>query len=392
MGVRLWWDEKSQSYYVGICHKGYRKSHKAGKDKKQAERLRRQVETALLTGAYFQSEKREALPTVADYYQTFKRSYLETAGLRSSTIESYEGSFRRHILPDLGKLLLNEVTLARVDDFISGLVRKGLAKDTVRIHVAALRKLLNHAMRRDLITKNPASAVGDLLKKSTRIVHDEIEPLTADEVPLFLQTVVQNWPYYYSFFLAAIHTGMRSGELKGLQWGDIDFQKKFAIVRRSIDNKRRVNGTKTNKVRRVDLSDSLLQELQLLKARRAQEWKARGNDSIPEWVFCTQEGTPLDTQNVKNRVFFKCLEKAGLRRIRFHDLRHTYASLLIQNSESMKYVQEQLGHSSIKVTLDVYSHLIPGANREAVNRLPALVPGSTSITTLLLLKEKAAGE
>jgi len=81
--------------------------------------------------------------------------------------------------------------------------------------------------------------------------------------------------------------------------------------------------------------------------------------------------------NVKSRHFFKCLEKAGLRRIRFHDLRHTFASLLIQNGESLAYVKDQLGHSSIKLTVDVYGHLVPGANREAVNRLPTLnIPNS----------------
>lgn len=85
-----------------------------------------------------------------------------------------------------------------------------------------------------------------------------------------------------------------------------------------------------------------------------------------------KEGQQLEMQNVKNRFFLRCLEKAGLRRIRFHDLRHTFASLLIQNGESLAYVKDQLGHSSIKMTVDVYGHLVPGANRAAVNRLPAL--------------------
>lgn len=383
MGVRIYWDEKLQSYCIRINYKKYRKWHKVGKDKKQAEQMRKAIEKALYTGAYFQSQK-QVVPTLSDYYETFKRTYLETAELRQSTLESYEASYQRYILPEFGKLALDEITLAKVDDFVSSLVRKGLARDTIRIHAGALRRLLNHAIRRELISKNAASGIGALLKKAKR-AHAEIEPLTTDEVPLFLQTVIDKAPYYYSFFLAAIHTGMRSGELKGLQWGDIDFQKMFAIVRRSIDTKGRINGTKTNQIRKVDLSDSLLHELKLLKQRRVNEWKARDNGTLPEWIFCTQEGTPLDTQNVKNRVFFRCLESAGIRRIRFHDLRHTYASLLIQNGESMKYVQEQLGHSSIKVTMDIYAHLIPGANREAVNRLPALK--SPNATTLVLVKE-----
>ena len=83
-----------------------------------------------------------------------------------------------------------------------------------------------------------------------------------------------------------------------------------------------------------------------------------------------REGNPIDMHNVKNRHFYRCLKLAGLRRLRFHDLRHTFASLLIQNGESLAYVRDQLGHSSIKLTVDVYGHLVPGANRKAVNRLP----------------------
>ncbi len=99
---------------------------------------------------------------------------------------------------------------------------------------------------------------------------------------------------------------------------------------------------------------------------------AKGRNEIHDWVSCNREGNPLDMHNVKNRHYYKCLEKAGLRRIRFHDLRHTFASLLIQNGESLAYVKDQLGHSSIKLTVDVYGHLVPGANRQAVNKLPSL--------------------
>ena len=94
---------------------------------------------------------------------------------------------------------------------------------------------------------------------------------------------------------------------------------------------------------------------------------------IPEWVFANREGNPADMANLKTRHFFKCLARAKLRRIRFHDLRHTYASLLIQNGESLAYVCDQLGHSTIKLTVDIYGHLVPGANRQAVNKLPTVI-------------------
>jgi integrase len=90
---------------------------------------------------------------------------------------------------------------------------------------------------------------------------------------------------------------------------------------------------------------------------------------VPETVFVTEEGRPYDAANLRQRVFYKTLSKAGLRRVRLHDLRHTFASLLIQHRESLVYVRDQMGHSSIKVTIDTYGHLVPGANRQAVNRL-----------------------
>src|SRR5262249_51333066 len=198
------------------------------------------------------------------------------------------------------------------------------------------------------------------------------------------------FPDYFALFLAAIHTGMRSGELAGLQWGDVDFNGKFLIVRRNY-TRGRIEKTKTDRIRRVDVSDALLQELQALKRKRKAEYLAKGKNEIPEWVFLgngrlkkggkdgeRNEGQQLEMYNVKNRYFLKTLEKAGLRRIRFHDLRHTFASLLIQNGESLAYVKDQLGHSSIRMTVDVYGHLVPGANRAAVNNLPGPKTFTTS--------------
>ena len=106
----------------------------------------------------------------------------------------------------------------------------------------------------------------------------------------------------------------------------------------------------------------------LLKARKAEALK-KGWGQVPEWVFCNGDGGPLDGDNLRHRVFYKLLAKAGLRRVRFHDLRHSYASLLIAQGESLAYIRDQPGHSSIQLTVDTYGHLIPGANRQAVDRL-----------------------
>jgi integrase len=261
-------------------------------------------------------------------------------------------------------------------------IERPLSRSTIRIVLAALGVLLNNAVEDRWITTNPAARLGKYYKQSKN-VREEIQPLTHDEVPLFLSTVRAHYPEYFPLFLAAIHTGMRAGELGGLQWSDIDFNGKFLIIRRNF-TRGRIEKTKTDRVRRVDVSDALLYELDSLRRRRKAEYLERGKNEIPEWVFLgpggiiweegkpvgREEGQQLDMQNVRNRVFVKCLERAKLRRIRFHDLRHTFASLLIQNGESPAYVKDQLGHSSIKMTVDVYGHLVPGANRAAVNRLP----------------------
>jgi integrase len=232
------------------------------------------------------------------------------------------------------------------------------------------------------LPSNPATRLGKFYKQA-KALHEEIQPLTAQEVPIFLETARTHFCDFFVLFLCAIHTGMRSGELAGLQWGDIDFNGKYLVVRRNL-TRGRIETTKTGRIRRVDISDALLHELQMMKRKRQQEYLTRGSSSIPEWVFLgpgniiwedgkavgREEGQRLDMYNVKSRAFLKTLEKAKLRRIRFHDLRHTFASLLIQNGESLAYIKDQLGHSSIKMTVDVYGHLVPGANRAAVNRLP----------------------
>ncbi len=458
--------EDSGVFWVFVDHKGRRKAKRVGSEK-AALKVKEQVEARLTLGqiAFPESKREPELPKLSEYYGRFQRNYLSSA-VCSSTKISYDGSFKRYILPEFGNCHLNEITRAAVKDFVSKLVNKKyisfnkparrealkalkqrwtgqtirarrlinefagwirvnpqveteaieqhltesvahmfddqtalfqsaakelimdhvvirkMARPSIRIVLAELTAVLNSAIEDGIIAANPARRLTKFYK-SAPVVHEEIHPLTHDEVPAFLQATLQYSPEYYPLFLCAIHTGMRSGELMGLQWGDIDWKDKFITVRHNIvrgDEHR----TKTSKTHRVDMSDALIDVLFDLRRQRREKWLAQGKNEIPVWVFCNREGNPVDSHNVKNRHFKKCLEKAGLRHIRFHDLRHTFASLLIQNRQSLKYVCDQLGHASIKMTADVYGHLVPGANRQAMNSLPSL---NSSISA-----EKAAGE
>ena len=222
------------------------------------------------------------------------------------------------------------------------------------------------------MTRNPAARCSKFYKQAPAR-NKEIQPLNPQEVGLFLRTVwnLEASRKYYPLLLIAIHTGLRSSEINGLRWADIDWNGKFLMVRRAIVMGR-VQSTKTDKVRRVDLSDALLEALRDHRQAMRVKWLKKGSSEIPEWIFASKEGTPASIQSIKDRHFYPNLARAGLRRVRFHDLRHTFASLLISNGESFAYVKEQLGHSSIKMTIDTYTHLEPGSNRQAVNKLPTI--------------------
>ena len=167
-----------------------------------------------------------------------------------------------------------------------------------------------------------------------------------------------------------------------MQWEDIDWNGKFIDVRRQfvkgeITSLKSSTTRKQNREgasrRRVDCSDDLLEALRLHRNQCQKTWLENGRNEIPEWVFATSAGTLADLSNVKRRHFKKVLMKAGLRTIRFHDLRHTYASLLLSKGEPVLHVSSQLGHSNPEYTMKQYAHWIPNeSQREAVNRLPSL--------------------
>jgi integrase len=154
--------------------------------------------------------------------------------------------------------------------------------------------------------------------------------------------------------------------LLALHWGDIDWKSKYIQVQRAFRNGR-ITKTKTNKSRLVDMSDQLYDELKILYKKRKEEGLKAGKGAPEKIVFHTKGD--YTSQNTIRNIWKRMLDKAKLRDMRFHDIRHSFASLLLSNGESPVYVKEQLGHSSIQMTVDIYGHLIPSSNRQAVNAL-----------------------
>jgi integrase len=243
--------------------------------------------------------------------------------------------------------------------------KKGLSQSSLELARDVVSGPMGYAVDEEIIAANPVTGIFKHLKleRDRKLTKD---PLTYDEVDLFLECCQKHFPDYYEFFLCAFRTGMRLGELLALKWGDVDFNQKFIYVQRSY-KRHHLGKTKTGKTRRVDLSDQLFEALKGLQTKRKEQGLKQGLGEPVKIIF-HKDGKYME-QNFINKLFKRVLKKAGIRELNFHYIRHTYASLLLSNGESPVYVKEQLGHSTIGTTVDIYGHLIPNANREAVNRL-----------------------
>lgn len=363
MGVKV--RERNGAWWVFIDHHGQRKARRIGvgaPGKKAAQQIAQQIQARLALGHTVFDSQTEDISLEA-YAETFLQRIEHIR--KPSTHEGYQQTLTRDIKPILGKLDLQAVTREKVKALAMACLKKGQSPKTVQNIIRCLSSLFSHAVEDNLVAINPALKPGKFLPKISK--RRKIDPLTREEVAVLLETTKRKLPRYYPLFLCAARTGLRMGELLALQWQDVDWQGRFIEVRRNFTHWQ-LTTPKSGESRRVDMSRELARTLKDLLLERQIEAGATGTE-VPLWVFPSETGGLLHPHNIRDRVFYGLLTKAKLRRVRFHDLRHTFASLLLQNGESPVYVKEQMGHSSIQVTVDCYGHLIPGGNKQAVDRL-----------------------
>jgi len=361
MGVKVR-ERPGKGWYVLTDWKGQRKAKCFGRNKALAKEFASKLEAKLKLGSAGITSK--AGVKFEDYAERWLERIQHTR--KHSTYEDYAKIVERDLKPALKSLDLEDITREKVKAVAFAGLKKGQSAKTVLNVVRCLSCFLSHAVEDGLISVNPALKPGKFLPRISK--RKDINPWTRDEVTTFLTTVKTHAPRYYPLFLCALRTGLRQGELIALQWGDLDFRGRFILVQRNYSRGRIVT-PKNGESRRVDMSLELSQTLKDFHMERQLEAAANGWPEVSEWVFCSSTGGLLDPDNLRKQVFKSLLKKAELRRVRFHDLRHTYASLLLQQGESPVYVKEQMGHSSIQVTVDLYGHLIPGGNKQAVDRL-----------------------
>lgn len=279
---------------------------------------------------------------------------------KPATQEAYNGYLKNHINPFLGDLKLNEISPLLIKEFIKQMVETGRRNSTVNKYTRLISEVYNFMIDSDVAVRNPLARIKSL--KETK--NDKIRALCTEEVQALLTKTKIIYPDFYPLLFTAIFTGMRQGELLGLTWDSINWITKKITVDKNYTHGR-VGTPKTKKIRYIDMSSEL--------AKLLKEWRLACPHSEYNLVFPNGEGQYQDSHNMLKRRFKPSLERAGINTIRFHDLRHTYASLLLANGAPMKYVQHQLGHSSITMTMDLYTHLLPEVNDKCVNLLNSIV-------------------
>ncbi|MGH3085688.1 MAG: site-specific integrase [Rubrobacteraceae bacterium] len=290
--------------------------------------------------------------------------------VKASTYSSYGQLISKHAVPVLGRIRLKTLTATHVRGLLREKLDAGLSPRTVQYLRFVLRKALDQAVIDNLIPRNPVAGV-----KSPQVRREEIKPLSPEQARLFLQTAAEAGDRLEALYAVAIHLGLRQGELLALKWEDVDLEAGTLQVRRSLagssEGRPVFTTPKTAKSRRqVRLTIGATEALKHHRKRQLEErmrvaglWRDHG------LVFTTETGTPIDRHNLCQRSFRPLLQKAGLSRIRFHDLRHTCATLLLARGVHPKIVQELLGHSTIAITLDTYSHVLPGMGNAAAGAM-----------------------
>ncbi len=294
------------------------------------------------------------------------------ANVRPNTLASYREHLEKRIIPYFGDRKLRNISTEDIEVFKAHLMTQDISAATVGKHLCTLKMMLKTAMQWQYLSTNPAQFV-------KRPLHTKPEAsfLLPGEVE---QLIAATDTRYYCLMLTACMTGVRQGELLGLQWGDIDFANNRIYVRRTLQAGKFYEPKSAASRRSVSVPVPVIQALKEHQARQAVEL----DENKIELVFPNEVGQPMDSRNMVHRVFEAALKRSGLPRIRFHDLRHSYAAALISAGENIKWIQKQLGHSSIQVTMDVYGHLLPDIERNAPARLEAiLMPGLTTMRPMV---------
>lgn len=343
-----------------------------GKSKKEVLEKITSLQYQKQTTGFLEVEK----ITLGQWMDRWLMDYMK-GKLRPKTWESYESIIRNHIKPTLGNVVLQKLQGADIqkmynEKLITGRIdeKGGISNRTVRYIHAVLRAGLKQALREGLVLRNVIDSTIPPSRKKK-----EVQVFTQEQASTFLQLAKDD--KLYPAFLLEMGTGLRRGELMGLRWQDIDLTTGIIQIRQSLVTTNKglcVQEPKTQTSKRcIPLPAEVIKELKRHKAKQNEE-KLKYSKVYEDagYVFCWENGRVINP-NILSRRFSALLKKAELPHLRFHDLRHTHATNLLLLGENPKVVQERLGHSSISVTMDTYSHVTQGMQEQASSKIDSML-------------------
>jgi integrase len=355
--------------YLGTDAQGKRKNHNKTihGNKKDAEKYLTKVLRERDTGTFVDPSK--------EYLKDYISSWLETAAkprVRDKTFRSYKQMVDLYIKPHLGDYKLSQLTPAQIQAMYSKMQENKLSSRTIRYVHTVLRNALEQAVKWGKLYRNPADLV-DLPRNEKK----ERTALTQEEAAKFLQASMLS--IHKPLFSLFITTGMRPGEAYGLKWPDVDLENGRITITRVLSRtgkQWKLEEPKTPKSRRtIPIPKTVIKDLKEHKKTQAAQilGAEEGEYNNQDFVFADEKGEPLKERNIIARHFKPILKDAGLPDIRLYDLRHTCATLLLKAGENPKIVSERLGHSSINLTLDTYSHVLPDMQKAATEKLEEML-------------------
>src|SRR5215203_3362790 len=357
-----------QGMYTAQTQNGPKRKYVYGRKYKEVEKKLAEAMGNAAKGLDCDDENQ----TVAQYMERWLEDSAK-GDLGHRAYHNYRLQIRRHISPAFGRLKLSKLTAAHIQSLYASKLRDGLKPSSVRYIHAVLHRALEQAVRFHLIPFNPASRVDP-----PKVRQDEIAPLDAEQARRLLDAAKGD--PLEALYVISLTCGLRIGEALGLRWTDIDLDAGTLRVSRQLQRMRRVDGKpgklvfsepKNASRRTLDMPQRTLESLRTHRKRQLEERVGATRYEDSGLVFATGIGTPFDAQNVGNRHFKPLLKRAGLPSIRWHDLRHTYATLLLSRGTHPTYVQKSLGHASVQLTLDRYSHWMPSMGRNTAEGIDA---------------------
>jgi len=332
--------------------------------KAQRDEIERQADMARQTEI-----ERQQRPTISSYGDIFIKA-KEGSGLKFTTIRRYQSILDTHLKPVWGMIPLADIDRAKVRELVAALNDKGLKPKSIKNVLLCISSLYSDAIEDGHVQHNPALRPSKLIKTAKR--SEDVVAFTYEEECRVLQTAKDKCPHYFPFILLLFRTGLREGEAVALRPEDLDLQIRQLWVQRNFTAGRMSDTPKSRQKRQVDLSRDLADCLRdCLTIREAEAML--GDTQPSEWLFTTPGGEMIRSNNFRERVWKPLLKAAGLPYRWIHSTRHTYASRLIMSQANIVYVQNQLGHSSIKTTVDNYVHWMKESKRDSVLEVDRLI-------------------